>query len=646
MNFNLALFLLTAPSLASGALRGENRALNVDAVGGFGETLGMCTGATCGLWGDPHIVTCDGLTFDCQGIGIFTLMKNDMFNIQANFVGVGKKEQAKVARWGLTMGASITNDVVIDFKNTINGEPVPMIQLGFGEIDVPAPPSENGCESMMTFSPTNMPGQSRSVENLTSCRARCATVDGCTAFSYWADGGCHLNDGNQEKIASNPKWSRAVVGYMEADTEGNKCGAVLTEADIPELTDADESANHGTIGPNCPLLMYVDGEMKDLSEVGADQDTYLLGEEGADYSVFKDGSLIKVQYKISDTEFTEVHLQQKGSGPGELWSCHWDFYVCLPAALENTLTATASIGLLGSANGNTKDDWMTADGIVIPTIGTSHEDAFDYCVTNWCVSQEDNIMIPHAGKTYEDHKCEDQPYHPWDVHDEECVLAADKIITACANKARALVYACELDCCLGGCDDNPFIPKLLSEDDEDIQYNVPVHNDCTENDFTKTGDDICTGESIVTLLKSTGGIDMPTNEPIIYGITANMEPNDNSAGLTVNFKVNNPFGNEADVYVKHEKSVLSGAFTDEVCDTKENVVAGCDMAAVDVVVACHHYPNITPFALVQVYFAKSGANGSATVDKCCTTPDSGYDDVVMYTFEIQCECSEGIEAAV
>jgi len=139
-------------------------------------------------------------------------MKNDMFNIQANFVGVGTQEQAKVARWGLTMGASITNDVVIDFKNTINGEPVPMIQLGFGEIDVPAPPSENGCESMMTFSPTYMPGQSRSVENLTSCRARCALVDGCTAFSYWADGGCHLNDGNQEKIASNPSWSRAVVG--------------------------------------------------------------------------------------------------------------------------------------------------------------------------------------------------------------------------------------------------------------------------------------------------------------------------------------------------------------------------------------------------------------------------------------------------
>ena len=115
MNFNLALFLLTAPSLASGALRGENRALKVDAIAGFGETLGMCTGATCGMWGDPHIVTCDGLTFDCQGIGIFTLMKNDMFNIQANFVGVGTQEQAKVARWGLTMGASITNDVVIVF---------------------------------------------------------------------------------------------------------------------------------------------------------------------------------------------------------------------------------------------------------------------------------------------------------------------------------------------------------------------------------------------------------------------------------------------------------------------------------------------------------------------------------------------------
>jgi len=652
MNFNLALFLLSAaPSLASGALRGNERKLFISQDNTFTETLGQCIGATCGMWGDPHVVTCDGLKYDCQGIGIFTLMKNDMLNIQANFVNVGAAEEGLVAGWGLTKGASLTNDVVIEFKNTTNvNNTVPHIQLGFGELKIPEPPSEKDCKQWKTFTGVNMVGQGRSVENLQSCRQRCDDTTGCLAFSYWADGGCHLNDSGQTEVASNPNWSRAVVGYMT-----NDCGLPVDAADIPALEDADESAKHGTIGPNCPLLMYVGGVLQDLSMVSANDQTYLLGAEGDDYSVYKDNSIVKVQYKVNEMEFTEVHLSQKGAGPGELWSCHWDFYVCLPASTAGNPVATNSVGLMGSVNGNSGDDWMTADGTIIANINTSHEDAFDYCVTNWCVSQVDNIMVPHEGLTFEDHKCENQNYTDW--RDESCEMTEVDIIDACKDEPNMLRYPCEVECCFGGCAEFKerteeeicdLLPQLLKEDDDvAIQYNVPVHNDCTGDDFEKTGNDVCDGADIVTLLKSTGDIGLEAgSQPIIYGITANQAPQDNDAGLTVRFKVNNPFGNAADVYVKHEKSVFT-TFEDTVCDATMNVDAGCDMEAVDVEVACHHYPNITPFALVQVYFANSGAgaNSGAKVDKCCTTPEEEYDDVVMYTFEIQCECPEGSAAS-
>jgi hypothetical protein len=668
MNFNLALFLLSAaPSLASGALRGNGRTLYRSTDSSFTETLGQCVGATCGMWGDPHIVTCDGLKYDCQGIGIFTLMDNDMMNIQANLVDVGATEAELVAGWGLIKGASLTGDVVIDFKNVTDlnsnitdvPNPVPHIQLGFGEVKVTEPPSEKDCKQWRTFTGINMANQGRSVENLQSCRKRCETTLGCTAFSYWADGGCHLNDANQVEVDSNRGWSRAVVGYLE-----NDCGTPVVPEDIPALEDDEESAKHGTIGPSCPLLMYVDGELQDLSAVGAYDHTYLLGADGDDYSVYKEGSLVKVQYKVSETEFAEVHLSQKGAGPGELWSCHWDFFVCLPAVTKDSAVAVNSVGLLGSVNGIPGDDWMTNDGLVIDTINTSHEDAFNYCVENWCVTQLDNIMVPHAGHTFEDHKCEEQPYKEWDIYDEVCIMSASDIINACSDKPKMLVYPCEVECCHGGCDefitrteeeicDN--LPNLLNRDDDDeIQYNVPVHDDCTDTTFDKTGtnDDVCIGADIVTLLKSTGGVAVPEDQPIIYGITANQAPHDTDAGRTVSFKVNNPFGDAAlDVYVKHEKSVFT-TFEDTVCDATMDVVAGCDAGAVDVEVACHHYPDITPFALVQVYFAaKSGASGpggDATVDKCCLTEPvevEDYTDVVMYTFEIQCECPEGTALA-
>jgi hypothetical protein len=645
MNFNFALFLLAAPSLVQGDsnLRGsDGRALNVATTSGFGETLGSCLGATCGMWGDPHIVTCDGLGYDCQGVGIFTLMKNHMYNIQANFVTVGAREQALVEGWGLTEGASLTNDVIIDF---LDNEAVPIIQLGFGDVTTVdgSPPSEEGCLSWKTFNPINMAGQGRSVENLQSCRQRCAGIEGCTSFSYWANGGCHMQDGTSLMVDSNPNWSRAVAGYMDGP-----CGVPIEE--VPDLDDPMERYKHGIIGKQCPLLMYVDGELVDIS--GVNSNGMLLGTVDDDFYVkMVDNSLVQVVYKTKLDDYAEIHLRSKGDGPGEIWSCHWDFYVCLPES-ESEAFETQSTGLMGTPDGNTQNDWMDPAGntLVIQNSGTDrHKNAFDYCVDNWCVSQVDSLMTYHGDNTYEDHKCEDQEYIVVDIYDPSCVLSPEKIIETCASRTPFLIAACEVDCCVGGCaefvdqtEDEIVNFKTLSEDETDIQYDVPVHNQCAaETGFLNTGDTVCPGESIVTLLKSSGGVDLPGDAPVIYGLSVNLEPSDSNAGMVVKFKVNNPFNNEADVYVKHDNSVFT-TFTDSVCDAMPAIVSGCDLYAADIEVACHEYPGVAPFAIVQVYFAVDGLTGDATVDKCCKPTDHMNEGVVMYTFEVQCTCTEDV----
>jgi len=55
------------------------------------------------------------------------------------------------------------------------------------------------------YKPLDMPGQSRSQEvSAAACQARCAKVPGCAHFTWWPDGGCHVQDrkAKEEKTGS------------------------------------------------------------------------------------------------------------------------------------------------------------------------------------------------------------------------------------------------------------------------------------------------------------------------------------------------------------------------------------------------------------------------------------------------------------
>jgi len=634
MKFILSLLFLSA---LNGAVGDSNlRGLQTN---GFNEWLGNCQGATCGMWGDPHIVTCDNLAYDCMGIGIFTLMQNHMWNIQANFVDVGAVEHGMVKKWGLSMGASLTNDVAIQY---VYDEKVPIFQFGMGDLPAYTEPylyAEEDCKQWMTFDPVDMPGGKRTVEaSVVACRARCEKTDGCTAFNYWQDGGCHLNDGNQQLVESNPNWSRAVVGYLD-----NKCGV---QTPPPVSPHAEERDMHGEIGNGCPLLMWVDGELMDLS--GSNENGLLYGEKGDKHYVERIGNTIDVVNILENGEQAKTHLIAKGDGIGKLWSCHWDFYICLPQS-QQAKFEEYSVGLLGTPDGNTSNDWMDADGTTIG-IKNNHVDSFNYCVDNWCVNQESSLMSFAEDNTFNDYKCEDQPFVDFDVDDPSCVLSADKIKEKCGNMLPLMIHACQVECCMGGCDhieenveEVVTIIKLEDNPDVEIVYEVPVFSDCEKNgSFKSTSDTACPDSAtpIVTLLGSKGNVPLPEGVDVFYGIVTDMEPHNDAFGTTVKFKVNNPFDSNADVYVKHEKSV-EGNFNDPHCVEFDDTAGGCADSAEEVEVACRNYDGVTPFALVTVYFASSGLaiDSSVNVDECCEASEYPSDiGIVEYTFEIKCNC--------
>ena len=57
----------------------------------------------------------------------------------------------------------------------------------------------------VAYSPIDIPGHGRTVEsNAKSCQKRCANTKGCSYFSFWDNGGCHLSGPEAIKENSCP----------------------------------------------------------------------------------------------------------------------------------------------------------------------------------------------------------------------------------------------------------------------------------------------------------------------------------------------------------------------------------------------------------------------------------------------------------
>lgn len=638
-SFNIGLFLLAVPAFFASAetkLRGQSPpedAVQRHLAAGWDEQIGMCTGATCGLWGDPHMITCDGLGYDCQGIGTFNIMDNSLYTVQGNFVDVGAHEHQLIQGWGLTEGASLTNDIVIKNKAI---KDAPLIQLGFGTLEeFDGFVSEAGCNVGKHYYYFNMPHVPRiEAPTIRDCHDYCKE-NGATKFSYWANRGCHCNDDSHYERTTPWNWPRSVAGNID------ECGDGHSEA---ELADPEEKYKHGVIGNQCPLVFHVDGEMVDISHHGIGE--YLYGDENSDIKVKNlDGWTILVSYKLPDDSISEIHVNVRGDGPGALWSCHIDFWVCLPDTQKDDILQYSS-GLLGSPDGTAWNDFISRDGqyIGLQFHESWHKTLIDYCYDNHCTLQDELLLEPPPGKTFEDIKCQEVEYKEFDVTDPNCVLPPETMTALCEDAPHFLTNACLKDCCEGGCLSIAEVTeeiegvKKLSEDDEDIFYEVPatIPSSCTDNgELSDTADTVCpSAPEVVKLISSTGP--EPT-EPVFFGIK--MDSGDDVVGRILRFKLNNPYSEAGTVYVKFGKSVFEHRFMDPKCEGLE-VPVGCNAEATEIEVACHDYTDIDPFALVQLYFVSSAVEGTTDIDECCKADVPDGAGVIMLSYELLCACPD------
>ena len=175
---------------------------------------------------------------------------------------------------------------------------------------------------------------------------------------------------------------------------------------------------------------------------------------------------------------------------------------------------------------------------------------------------------------------------------------------------------------------------------------------CEETYKTLTSETVCPSkpEGIVKLIKSS--VDLPDGEPIIYDIILD-PPRDANSAHTVKFKVDSPYTNYTDIYVKHAKKVGKHAL-DPICESMP-FTAGCALEAPIIEVGCHEHDGVNPFALVSIYFASNtdsmlldiGSGGDVTIDKCCKPPEEyeeGY-GVAAFSFEIQCVCPDSVASS-
>jgi len=667
MNLGHAFLLLFALAKSADCQNGETapglrglattRSKNTFTVGSYNENLGECRGAVCGLWGDPHIISCDGLTYDCNAKGLFTLMKNSLYNIQGHFVEVSGPEMRKVLGWKNYPSASYTNDLMI--QNVQETSDVPIMQFSFPNfhLEEKEVPSERGCYANFIYD-RYMQGQaSQEVDCIESCRKYCESVTGCVKFSYSYSHGCKLADKNAKLKIKPKKWSRTVAGYVD------RCGHEQKYEDLMKGTErkkarligngSDNKEGKKRKGPKCPFLYYEGGELKDIHDLK--NNGYLYGKAGDKNFARLDGhNKIKIQHTTEAGSLSEIMLEVGGEGPGQPFSCHWNIFVCLPANEKVDFRKGLSLGLFGSPDGNKYNDWMDSTGRSLgkPT-GVKSKPAYDYCTKNWCVEQKDSLMTYPEYSGYDEVKCLYEEYVDFVLEEADCIIPKFKIKGACEDKPAPLIHGCQMDCCEGGCyeisdkiQEIQNITHLSDKEEEEMIYDVNKEAPlCSGDSYEKTGETACPSSSgsVVKSIHQTANIS--DGESIVYGITF-ADAQDDDHGREVSFRVNNPFQTKADTYVRYKKKV--GLFAnDPACESMADLVPGCDQEAEEITVGCIENPGVEPFAIVDIYFASTdsfvveNADSGTEIEKCCKAPEYSGVGIIKYTFKIQCSCPGG-----
>mmetsp|Transcript_8635 Transcript_8635/g.12527 ORF Transcript_8635/g.12527 Transcript_8635/m.12527 type:complete len:1446 (+) Transcript_8635:58-4395(+) len=167
------------------------------------------------------------------------------------------------------------------------------------------------------------------------------------------------------------KRGRVAVTSGFAISEGPSSAVV--EISVPVDTSGPVLVVNGAV-INPPSLGYEDSSVLVLSTTGADT---------GPFSVFFKASELSVFARIYST---------------------FGRYMNLNVGLPTQLRALGTMGLLGSADSDPTNDWMTPNGTVLP-IPTSRSDrvglpSLNYCLDNWCIDDDANTLFTYYEAKY------------------------------------------------------------------------------------------------------------------------------------------------------------------------------------------------------------------------------------------------------
>jgi len=329
-------------------------------------------------WGDPHLVTWDGLRYDAQpkGEAIFLTSEEPELEIQA-----------RLEKAGGAAGPSVTTGITVDGPGD-----TPTIQVSIAQPEFISVAGFGSKEDGFCVKADNR-DQNSGVIKLSSidtddegdlhkkCLEMCATYIGVT--------GCEMiwDQGNRGCYAHTDEIDGGGNGV-----DRHSCYLVDEEALLGTCTGYTEIP----VGnQNCEVELVVDGEKQSM-----------LSYDSASATVSQIGQQITIEYpgvlkvKMSLSVFGRCYF----SVDFELDDC--ESY------------AESAIGLLGSPNSNSTDDWTDPNGNVLelPSGGVSSfffEPAFNYVKDNWIITNKDDTIFTYDScASFDTVSVPDEKYDP------------------------------------------------------------------------------------------------------------------------------------------------------------------------------------------------------------------------------------------
>jgi hypothetical protein len=148
---------------------------------------------------------------------------------------------------------------------------------------------------------------------------------------------------------------------------------------------------------SCPIHLHVNNTLRDIT-TGSGQDEKVMVD-------IVDNRYIIVTHIASNIAL-DIKVTQSSS-----FGCFLSVIAFIP---DSYVASNSFVGMLGTPNLNSLDDWMTKDGQPITLPGSSDildQASYDYCVSNWCIrNAEESIFVYEAGMAFGNYSKCDAPY--------------------------------------------------------------------------------------------------------------------------------------------------------------------------------------------------------------------------------------------